>query len=350
MKKTSPFRGVPLTLLALPGLMLGGCSAYQAATTPAVTSVEVSVFAGQSGVPGSADGTGTQARFDLPFGLAFDHSGNLLVADKGNNRVRSITPGGAVTTLAGSGVWGYQDGPATQAQFNQPYGVAVDPSGNVFVLDTGNALIRKVSGGVVSTFAGPNQGVTLNWPSGLCADGSGDLYVNDTNNLRVLELSPGAAATTVAGTGAFGDMNGPATVATFFFPFGITLGATGLYVADAQNNQIRFISNQGMVSTFAGAGTWGSKDGTGTAATFNVPSAITIDGQGNLYVSDTNNGLIRKITPNAVVTTLTGRYGPSSSTETPDSFAQAQGIAIDPSGVLYVADSGHHVIKKIVFR
>lgn len=350
MKKAAPSRGFPWTLLTLPVFLIGGCSAYQTAITPAVPSVEVSVFAGMTGVPGSSNGTGIQARFNFPLGLTFDHSGNLLVADKGNNQVRSITPGGVVTTLAGSGINGAQDGPASQASFNQPYGVAVDPSGNVFVLDTGNALVRKVFGGTVTTFAGPNQGVTLNWPSGLCADGSGDLYVNDTNDLRILELSPSAVPTTVAGTGGIGDMNGPVSVATFFFPFGVALGTGGLYVADAQNNQIRFISDQGVVSTFAGAGSWGSKDGTGTAATFNVPSAITIDGQGNLYVSDTNNGLIRKITPSAVVTTLTGRNGPSSGTENPDSFNQAQGLAIDPSGVLYVADSGNHVIKKIVFR
>jgi sugar lactone lactonase YvrE len=168
-----------------------------------------------AGVPiGSADGTGSAARFNYPDGVASDSSGNLYVADTGNNTIRKITPAGVVTTLAGTpGIIGSADGTGSHAQFNGPWSVAVDGSGNVYVADTGNNTIRKItSAGVVTTLAG-TAGVTgsadgtggaasFSAPSGVAADSSGNVYVADTNNFTIRKITPAGVVSTLAGTGA----------------------------------------------------------------------------------------------------------------------------------------------------
>ncbi len=234
---------------------------------------------------GSANGTGTAASFKHPRGVAVDSSGNVYVADNQNNMIREISPGGVVTTLAGSGSAGSANGTGTAASFNSPSGVAVDSSGNVYVADTGNNMIREItSGGVVTTLAGSAAG--FNSPMGVAVDLSGNVYVADTYNNDVLEISPAGVVTFLAGG--------------FNWPFGIAVDSSGnVYVADSYNYLIKVIGTGGVVTTLAGsAGITGSTNGMGACATFNHPYGVAVDSAGNVYVADTWNYLIRKITQN----------------------------------------------------
>ena len=244
---------------------------------------------------GYQDATGTAAEFDKPAGVAVDSSGNVYVADAFNNRIRKITPAGEVTTLAGSGTEGYHDATGTAAQFNHPFGVAVDSDGIVYVADQVNHRIRKItSKGVVSTFAGSGtQGyhdatgtaAQFNYPHSVTVDSSGNLYVADTSNHRIRKITPDRVVTTIAGA-----------TAEFDFPYGVAVDSSGnLYVADTHNNCIRRITSAGVVSTLAGSGTAGDKDAFGTAAEFDHPHGVAVDSSGILYVADANNSRIRKI-------------------------------------------------------
>jgi len=249
-------------------------------------------------------GTGTSAQFNRPIGMAIDSSGNLYVADQGNHRIRKITPQGVVTTLAGS-TQGFQDGTGTSAQFNSPYGVAIDSSGNVYVADYDNHRIRKItSAGVVTTLAGSgtaghNDGTgtsaQFNSPIGVAIDSSGHVYVADYSNHRIRKITPQGVVTTLAGS-TQGFQDGTGTSAQFNNPYGVAIDSSGnLYVADSFNNRIRKITSAGVVTTLAGSGTAGHNDGTGTSAQFSNPYGVTVDAAGNLYVADSFNNRIRKI-------------------------------------------------------
>lgn len=325
----------------------------------------VTTFAGTAGVAGSADGTGVGASFRNPFSLAFDASGNLFVSDSGNNTVRKITPAGSVTTLAGGiGVSGSADGTGTAARFNAPEGLAVDASGNVFVADSGNSLIRKISSaGVVTTVAGSvgggrsvdgtGAGAKFQNPAGLVVDGSGTLWVADFYNHTIRKVTAAGVVTTFAGaSGSSGSVDGTGNAATFDNPYGIAIDpARNIYIADRLNQTIRKVSAAGVVRTLAGlAGVTGSVDGTGSAARFNYPFGVAADASGNVYVADSGNQSIRKITPAGVVTTLAGSNGLIGSADGTGSsarFFSPSGVAVDTSGNLYVADSGNHTIRKI---
>lgn len=207
---------------------------------------------------GYADGTGAQARFNTPLGITIDSAGNLYVADTLNQRIRKITPAGVVTTVAGNGARGLANGTALQASFNNPYGIAVDRAGNVFFVDTGNELIRKVTpDGTVSTFAGSvrfteasvdglGSQASFKAPTGLTIDADGNLYVTESGKVRT--ITPSAYVSTVAGSGApYGPLpvEGGASVATFASPRGIALDAAGnLYVGDADAGRVRKIVQQ----------------------------------------------------------------------------------------------------------
>jgi streptogramin lyase len=271
--------------------------------------VIVSTFAG-SGASGSANGTGTAASFNHPFGVAVDGSGNVYVADSTNDTVRKITSAGVVSTFAGqTGVTGTANGTGTAASFNYPVGVAIDGSGNVYMTDFTNEVIRKItSAGVVSTFAGQagvsgsangtGTAASFKGPSGIAVDASGNVYVGDQLNCTVRKITPAGVVSTLAGqAGVTGSANGIGTAATFNSPFGVVVDGSGnVYVADYYNYMIRKITSAGVVSTLAGqAGVTGSANGTGTAATFNDPNDVLLDGSGNVYVSDQLNGTIRKI-------------------------------------------------------
>jgi kumamolisin len=266
-------------------------------------------------VNGSAGSTDNPPLFNLPNAIAADGSNNLYVADTGNNTIREISSG-QVTTIAGQpGVAaGFANGAATtQALFSNPNGVAVDGSGNVYVADTGNDVIREISLGQVTTLAGQpgvagyadGAGATqalFNYPTSVAVDGSGNVYVADYNNDVVRKITPAGVVSTLAGqAGIAGYIDGPGTKALFNAPNGVTVdSANNVYVTDAtfsdvgNNNLLRRISPLGVVSTLAGQPNYsGSADGTGSAAQFFCPQATAINGQGEFFVADTFNQTIR---------------------------------------------------------
>jgi sugar lactone lactonase YvrE len=319
----------------------------------------VSTFAG-SGNVGSTDGTGTYDSFYWPQGLAVDGSGHVYVADGSNNRIRMITPGGVVSTFAGSLGAGSDNGTVSVARFFNPTGVAIDGSGNVYVADQNNHLIRKITPvGVVSTLAGSgSQGfangigtaASFSFPSEIAVDGLGNVYVADQDNFRIRKITPAGVVSTFAGSSVAGFANGTGTAASFSPLTGLALDVSGnVYVADYGNHSIRKITPAGVVSTLAGSGSQGSSDGTGTAASFNYPTRVVVDGSGNVYVADRTNNLIRKITPTGVVITLagSGSVGSANGMGIAASFNGPSGVAIDGSGNLYVADTYNNRIRKI---
>ncbi|MFI5136460.1 MAG: NHL repeat-containing protein [Sphingobacteriales bacterium] len=275
----------------------------------------VSTLAG-SGYEGKIDATGNLASFNGPTGIAADAAGNLFVADAGNNRIRKITAAGAVTTVAGSDSTGALNGAGINATFFGPKGLTVDASDNVYVADAGNDLIRKInSAGTVSTFAANVSSSTgtlapnsFNNPTGVALDGTGNIYVANYLSNNILLVNPSGNVSLFAGADTlFGAKNGPANSATFYFPNSVAVDGTGnIYVSDGVNNLIRKITPGGAVSTLAGSGFAGAVDSTGTAASFNGPAGLAVDAAGNVYVADSNNNLIRKITPAGVVTTVAG--------------------------------------------
>jgi sugar lactone lactonase YvrE len=271
----------------------------------------VSTLAG-NGTQGLINATGVLASFNQPTGIAVDAAGNIYVGDAGNNRIRKITSAGIVSTLAGSDSTGYADGAGTIASFFHPEGVALDAAGNVYVADAGNNLIRKVApDGTVSTFASNGTDVgeanIFSNPTGVAADAAGNIFVANYINNNILKVSATGAISTLAGNGATGAANGVGSSATFYFPNSVAVdAANNVYVADGVNNLIRKITPGGLVSTLAGSGKAGAADGTGTAASFDGPAGVAVDAAGNVYVADSNNNLIRKITPAGVVTTVAG--------------------------------------------
>lgn len=320
-----------------------------------------------TGASGSTTGSITNPdssvtlNFSAPDDVAVDAAGNVYVADYGNNMIRKISPDGVVTTLAGSGNIGAVNATGALASFNGPSGLAVDAAGNVYVADSGNDVIRKITpGGVVTILAGTvavvdtSNAITaepsFSGPSGVAVDASGNVYVADAGNNKVRKVSPSGTISTFAGSGVAGADDGKDTSATFNNPTGVAVDASGnVYVADLLNNLIRKISPGQVVSTLAGSGNIGATDGTGASASFYFPNSVAADAAGNIYVTDDINNLIRKITPDGVVTTLAGSglRGSANGTGTAASFNDPAGIAVDASGNVFVADAGNNMIRKI---
>jgi len=325
--------GLPVTLAVNPALFAaptaiavdGTGTLYVSDSTDhtirKVTSAGVTtVLAGTSGSMGSTDATGSAALFRAPAGLALDSAGNLYVADTGNSTIRKITSAGVVTTLAGSsGASGNTDGTGTAARFSAPADLAATGAGILYVADTGNHMIRRIdTAGAVTTFAGTagangtadgtGAAARFNGPAGVAVSSGGDVFVADTVNNTLRKITSAGVVTTFAGTyGIAGHDDGSGALATFSGPTGAAIDGNGnLFLADTQNSTIRKITSDGAVTTFAGLpGVAGLKDGIGSDAWFNKPRDIAIDSAGNVYVADTGNAALRKITPAGVVTTLT---------------------------------------------
>jgi sugar lactone lactonase YvrE len=321
----------------------------------------VSTLAGKETTSGFLDAQGTNALFAGPKGLTVDSSGNIYVADANNNRIRKITSSGTVTTFAGDGTAGFLDGQGTAAKFNNPIGVAVTGSGVIYVSDALNNRIRAISGtGLVSTFAGSGatglvngQGTAaqFNTPRALTVDSSGNIYLVDYNNNRIRKITNTGAVTTLSGTGAFGAVNGVGTVATFKYPEGIAVDASGnSFVADVTNNSIRKITNSGDTSTYAGTAVRGLENGqSGTMAMFNSPIAVAVNSSGITYVIDDFNSCIRKVASNGVVTTFVGNTatGYVDGQGTAAYFNNPKGMVVDAAGNIYVADTFNNRIRKV---
>jgi len=266
-----------------------------------------------SGAAGFADGIGALAQFNAPAGIALDNTGNfLIVADMDNHRIRRIEIAtGNVQTIAGSGTLGDSDGLATAAQFAFPYGVAVDGGGNIFVADWANHRIRRIESGTwnVATVAGSGllgfaDGVgalaQFNAPAGIALDNTGNfLIVADAANQRIRRIEIATwDVQTIAGSGTAGFIDGPALTAQFNWPYGVAIdNSNNVFVADTFNNRIRRIENgTWVVTTLAGNWTWGSLEGFGAAAQFFNPYGIAVDSSSNVFVADTFNNRIRRIT------------------------------------------------------
>ena len=333
----------------------------------------VSTLAG-SATATFADGSGAAASFNYPQGIATDSAGNVYVADTNNHRIRFITPAGAASTMAGNGTGTFADDPtgtsaATAASFLYPQGIATDTAGNVYVGDSSNHRIRFITpAGAVTTLAGSGTpgfadnatgaAANFNNPIGVATDSTGNVYVADTSNQIIRKVTSAGAVSTLAGTGSattptIGSANGTGASASFYTPSGISVDVNNnIFVADTNNRAIRkIITTTGAVSTFAGATGIGSLDGNGSSAGFNLPSGAVSDSVGNLYVVDTNNHIIRKITPSGAVSTYAGRPGISGYSEGSGSnalFNSPGGLAIDNVGNLYVADTGNHRIRYII--
>jgi sugar lactone lactonase YvrE len=264
----------------------------------------VTTFAGRNNA-GRMDGTGAGAAFSSPTDVAIDPSGNIYVADASNNKIRKITPAAVVTTFAGTGQQGYFDATGTAAIFNSPTGVATDAAGNIYVADQGNSMIRKITpAGVVTTLAGnggngssDGTGTAASFynPWGVATDAWGNIYVADTRNNKIRMITPTGVVSTLAGNGTAGFADGAGTTASFNFPLSVATDAAGnIYVADGGNNRIRKIAPGGVVTTLAGNGTAGAVDGFNVNS-FNSPYGVATDAFGNIYVADRGNNTIRKV-------------------------------------------------------
>lgn len=320
------------------------------------------------GEVGSADGPGSEARFSGPHGIAVDTASTIYVADTYNNTIRKISPDGVVSTMAGlAGVLGSADGSGSDARFNQPWTVAVDAAGNLYVTDNGNETIRKITaGGLVSTLAGqvgefgsadgPASEALFWFSTGVAVDADGNVYVADTNNNTIRKITPEGVATTLAGRAngfvpAPGSEDGIGSAARFYQPDGLGVDAAGnVYVADYANHTIRKITPEGAVSTFAGqAREPGNVDATGNNARLNHPTGVAVDGAGNVYVAEFTGNTIRKITPNGQVTTLAGLAetpGSADGTGSAARFNGPYGVAVDTAGNLYVVEYWGRRVRK----
>ncbi len=319
----------------------------------------VATIAGD-GTKGYLDGPARRARFNWPTGVAVSRDGTIFVADFANNMIRRIDGSGSVSTFAGSVVPGFSDGRGTGALLHGPDNIAMDASGNIFVADADNYRIRRISpDGVVSTVAGsgisgyrdgPAGEAMFGYPTGIAVDKDGVLYVADRRTHTVRKVTPDGLVVTIAGNGHPGYADGRSTASLLREPISVAVAEDGIvYVADSGNNLIRMIGPDGTVKTLAGGLARGYRDGPGSEALFNWPTGIAVDPQGNLYVCDSGNNKIRRITPTGTVSTVAGSLTPGSADGhgLRSGFNFPTGIAVDRFGTIYVADSGNNMIRRI---
>ena len=342
------------------------------------TSGNISTVAGNQTPGYSGDkGAATKAQLNRPVSVAVDSQGNLYIGEYTNNLIRKVDSKGTISTFAGTGGFGFAgDGSAASgANFGNPLGIAVDSGGNLYVVDLWNYRIRKISSsGTISTIAGSGtfsyagDGATataaqLNLPGGVVVDPARNVYIADSGNHRVRKVAPNGVITTVAGNGQAGSGgdNGQATAAQLNHPLGLALDAAGnLYIADTLNSRVRKVAGDGTISTVAGNGNIGfsGDNGAATAAQLNLPSGVAVDKAGNLYIADSANHRVRKVS-GGTITTLAGNdvpgfgssgddpnspgVGPASS----ESLFYPFGVAVDSGNNVYIADTQNNRVRVV---
>ncbi len=338
-----------------------------------MTTIAGNGVAGYSGDGGAAN----QAALSSPAGVAVDAAGNVYIADRVNNRIRKVAAvSGIISTVAGNGTIGYSGdgGQATAAELNNPLGIAVDAYGNIYIADAGNNCIRKVlaNSGIISTiagngtagFSGDNQLATaaqLNNPAGIALDISGNIYIADNLNNRIRKIAAGSQTiTTIAGggicpSGSFCGDSALAINAALYRPVGVTVDAAGnIYIADTGNNRIRLVTaNGGIIYTIIGTGIVGNggDGGQATSATLHNPYGVAVDTYGNVYVSDNLNNRIREVAVGVeIITTIAGNglgsYAGDGWIPTSAEFHNPYGIALDINGNIYVADCNNQRVRR----
>ena len=305
----------------------------------------ISTIAGK-GTPGfSGDGgLAAQAQLNLPYVIAFDPTGNLYIADFGNNRLRIVGVNGVIYTAAGNGTAGFNgdSGSPVSAQLHFPSGIAFDTAGNLYFADYENNRVREIASGVITTVAGDGTVAQLNQPSAVAFDSSGNLYIADTGNNRIRKVTAGTMTTFAGnGTAGFSGDNGPAASAELNQPSGIAFDSSGnLYIADSANNRVRKVAH-GTITTIAGDG---------TTAQLSNPSDVVVDSTGNIYIADTNNNRVRKVA-GSVISTFAGNGTPGLSgdngTATAAQLNMPAALALGSAGVLFIADAGNNAIRKV---
>lgn len=336
----------------------------------------ISTYAGDGF--GAATGTGAytgdgglavNARLNSPTGVIFDGAGNVFIADYGNSVVRKVNTVGIITTVAGTGTAGINaDTMATAAQLNHPAGVAVDATGNLFIADFGNHVVRKVTpDGIIRTYAGTgaagytgdNSAATLaqlNNPGGIALDAAGNLYIAETGNHIIRKVSTTGIITTVAGLGVAGSSGngGPAIAAKLNAPSGVAVDALGnVYIADLLNNVVRKVNTSGIISNFAGTGAQGFSGDNGPAsmAALNRPSSLSVVGLNTVYITDQGNSRVRVVDSLGTIRTFAGRntngYSGDGGLATSAELSSPRGVAADGWSRVYIADYDNNVIRVV---
>jgi hypothetical protein len=350
---------------------LAGCLLAMGLIAPSLQAQNFNFTTVAGGSPGSLDGLNFNAQFNTPTGVAVDGAGNVYVADQNNNLIRQVSPLGTnwiVTTIAG-GARGSQNGTGASAQFSGPAGIAVDSSGNLYVADQFNSVIRTITlsgtNWVVSTIAGTagapgkqngaNGSARFSSPTGVALDGLGNIFVADEGNNAIRKITPSGAnwiVSTIAG-GTEGTNDGSGEAAQFNYPYGVAVDTGGrVFVADQFNNTIRLITPVGanwVVTTIAGQAIAGRSNGSGASAQFDTPVGVTVDANDNVYVADSFNDAIRKLAPAGILwevsTIAGGSVGTNNGTGANAEFDSPFGVAADAYGDVFVADSQNSAIR-----
>jgi hypothetical protein len=347
-------------------------------STVLVTNSIITTFAGNGSTEHTGDGgPAVCAGLNWPAGVAEDSYGNVFIADMGNNVIRKVAVNGVITTVAGNGQPGYQGdgGQATNAEFNQTWGVAVDPAGNLYIVDGNNNVVRKVvnTSGIITTIAGNGQAgpatsgvqatnASLNEPNNVALDQAGNLYISDYENDVIRKVGTNGIITTVAGNGQWitlgpGD-GGQATNASLNGPSCVVVGPDGsLYIADTGNNVVRKVATNGIISTVAGAtnrtaGYKGEGDGgQATNALLNMPGCVYVDPAGRLFIGDENYNVIREVNTNGIITTVAGNgssgYSGDGGAATNATLNGPWSIWGDGAGRLFIGDGNNNVIREV---
>ncbi len=352
------------------------CVASWALLLPALSCAQTYNISLAAGTASTAGFTGDSGQADIaelnsPVAIWVDANHNLYIVDKDNDRIRAVSASGIITTVAGSStaeVYAGDGGKATQASLNLPNGIAFDNSGNMYIADTGNQVIRKVNtSGIISTVAGnnfsafsgdggPAISASLSLPTSVAFDSAGNLYIADSNNNCIRIVTTDQNIHTFAGQCSYalfqGD-GGPALQAKLNKPYSVAVDAyNNVYITDTENQRVRVVTPDGIINTIAGNGTPGYLDGPALQAEFWQPSGMALDASGNIYIADKSNSRIRKILPSGMVTTIAGDssvgYVGSGGTATSVSLYFPQGVAVDPSSnTVYLADSQNEVVRTL---